>query len=175
MSEHAPEHEHDYHAEHPDWPADYEPGTEQDLAVGTIVYVTVVGVIITVLVILLLKHMYFEARDHELALKSDSNVFGPQVELHASQLKQLEGYGWKDAQAGVITIPINQAMSLVVSEYQQGRVDAAPEVAPAAAPDAGAPAAASDGAAQAGAEAPADGAAGAAEPAGQAGAQEAGK
>lgn len=122
------EHPTDYHQEHPDWPEGFEPGTEQDLDVGTIVYVTVVGTLITILVVLLLKHMFFKAHEEELVLKSYATVYQPKVDLQASQLQQLEAYGWKDAQNGVIRIPINVAMAQVVEHYGSGKGD---EIAPA--------------------------------------------
>jgi hypothetical protein len=130
MSEHTV-HTTDYHAEHPDWPEGYEPGTEQDLQVGTIVYVVIVGTLITITLIMMLKHMYFEANAHESELKSFHHAYGPRVELMEKQQGQLEGYNWKNAQAGSISIPINQAMSLVLDEYQKG--EAAPAAAPVAA------------------------------------------
>jgi hypothetical protein len=54
----------------PDEHPHYEPGTDQDLHPGTIWYTLALGTIITILVILLLKSLFYKANREEIIAKS---------------------------------------------------------------------------------------------------------
>lgn len=61
--------------------------------------------------------------------------------LHAEQERLLGSYGWVDRQAGVVRIPIDEAMRLFVERSSRPAPEPASPAPPAAAPATGGPAA----------------------------------
>lgn len=126
--------------------AQYEPGTDQDLDAGTIWYTVIVGTIITILVIYLLKAMFYKADREEIMAKTYGVPYSELEELRAGQAGQLDGYEWLDSRFGRVTMPIDQAMELTVREYAAGRTDPPMPLAaaPVPAPQESSPSAAAD-------------------------------
>jgi hypothetical protein len=125
----------------------YEPGTDQDLDAGTIWYTLVLGTIITIVVIMLLKALFYKAERDENAAKTYGVKYAQLEDLHNRQKGQLGLSGWRDNQKGLVTIPISTAMAITVNEYAGGRIDPVP--APTATPLAASSADAASGTASA--------------------------
>lgn len=77
------------------------------------------GFVITVVVTVLLSALYFFSyMTHERRLKSETTVLSEEYRAYRAQADaSLTGYGWADPAAGVVRIPISQAMDQVVAEY----------------------------------------------------------
>lgn len=110
----------------------YEPGTDQDLDAGAIWYTLIVGTIVTIIVIYLLKAMFYKADRDEIALKTYGVRYAELEDLRATQEQQLSRFEWRDSKLGLVTMPIELAMQRTVREYAAGRTD--PPMPPAAAP-----------------------------------------
>lgn len=110
----------------------YEPGTDQDLDAGTIWYTVILGTVITILVIYLLKAMFYKADHDEIVAKTYGVKYAELDAAHSSQLQKLQGYTWRDSVKGLATMPIDLAMEQVTREYAAGRTD--PPMPPGAAP-----------------------------------------
>ncbi len=101
-----------------------------DLDIPMIVTIGAVSVAITVALILAVQALYYRSArvEHELkviaagASTSDSRI--------AEQKAQLTRYGWLDRQQGKVTIPIDQAMRLVVRELQVEQDEPKPDSVP---------------------------------------------
>lgn len=82
------------------------------------IVVGVFGSILVFVMILALQALFFNAQESE----RQSKTFGPAEELsklRAGQSERLNTYRWVDAPRGVVSIPIDRAMELVVRD--QGR------------------------------------------------------
>lgn len=62
--------------------------------------------------------------------------------LHAEEDRVLSGYGWVDRPAGVVRIPVDDAMELFVKRAAEGRLDVGPAPPPAGPPPSPSPGAA---------------------------------
>jgi hypothetical protein len=102
----------------------YEPGSDADVNVATIIFTGIIGSVLILVIIMALKALYYTTQHEELAEKSanagDINV----SDVKASQLEQLGGLKWRDPKAGVVTIPVAEAMDLVVAAHaSEGSAD----------------------------------------------------
>ncbi len=86
-----------------------DPNTPATVLVG------VVGAILTFVVIVLVQAVFYNA---EAQTVSRINQGDPRQlsRLRAQELEAINAYGWKDRKKGVVTIPIDRAMELVVRE-----------------------------------------------------------
>ena len=101
---------------HPSKPR-VEGQTEQN---GVILLWGVVSVVILAIMLLFLRNYFFLVRNETV----DRNYLSspnPQIEaLRAHEDSVLTSYGWVNRQNGVVRIPIEEAMDLVVSETRPG-------------------------------------------------------
>ncbi len=88
----------------------------------------IVGAILLVVIVLLLEAYYFKAERDENQRKVVAVVPEELAQARASQLGLLNSYRWIDEKQGVVGIPIERAMELVVAEQA-----AAPAAQPATA------------------------------------------
>ena len=95
-----------------------------DPSTAPVVYVGVVGTLITVVVILAVQALYYRAQSLETQQKLD----GPATATPVDSRTQPGGYRWIDRENGVVGIPVEQAMKLTIKELQ-----AAPATQPAGA------------------------------------------
>jgi hypothetical protein len=94
-----------------------------------------VGAILVFVIIVALQAFFYRSEEAERAIKFYPVVPEELAKLRATQQEQLHTYRWVDRDRGIVAIPIDQAMELVVRD--QGRIPPAPAgpaaVAPAAA------------------------------------------
>lgn len=93
------------------------PGPEQDdpNAAMTVV-VAVVGCVLVFVIVVALQAVFYEARDAEFDRKVVSVRPEQLRSLRSEHLEQLNSYRWVDREAGVVAIPIDRAMELMVQE-----------------------------------------------------------
>ncbi len=92
-----------------------DPNTQATVLVG------IVGAILVFVVIVWLQVLFYDVQDQQVVR---INVGDPRQLslLRAEQLETINSYGWKDQQEGLVTIPIDRAMELVVRELAAGEV-----------------------------------------------------
>ena len=81
----------------------------------------VVGIISAVLlfvIIVMLQAVFYRAEQRELAKKVYSQPFEALQQLDATQLEQLNSYGWISQPEGVVHLPIERAMELMAAESE---------------------------------------------------------
>lgn len=84
-----------------------------------IVLVGFLSAILTFVVILGAQAAFFAADNMEAQRKVASGVPSPLAEGLTQQQNRLAGYGWVDPAKGVVNIPVNDAMKLVIEEQQK--------------------------------------------------------
>jgi hypothetical protein len=94
--------------------------------------VAIASAILLVVIVVLLEAYFFKAESEENQRKVVAVVPEELAQARADQIGLIHAYRWIDEKQGVVGIPIERAMELVVAE--QGRVAAA---APAAVPATG--------------------------------------
>ena len=72
----------------------------------------IIGAILLFVIIVGLQALFYRMQEQELAAKVYSQPYEELRQLDASQLEQLNSYGWVDQQAGSVHIPIERAMEL---------------------------------------------------------------
>jgi len=87
-----------------------DPNTPVTLVVG------VVSAILLVIVVVLLQAYYFYSEQRESERKVVAVVPEELAQARAEQVGQLNSYRWIDEEAGVVAIPIERAMELLVTE-----------------------------------------------------------
>src|SRR5688572_5105150 len=97
---------------------------KDDIDNGKIAFVAVLGVILVLVSILLVQALYFHMMEDQ---RQESKVSkAPDWRGYASdQQAKLNGYGWVDQGKGVVRIPVERAMSLVIAEHQGKRAQRA--------------------------------------------------
>ena len=75
----------------------------------------IIGAILLFVIIVGLQALFYRMQEQELAAKVYSQPYEELRQLDASQLEQLNSYGWVDQQAGSVHIPIERAMELEAS------------------------------------------------------------
>ena len=75
-----------------------------------IVFVSVIGIVLLVVIVMFLRALYYETVKIEAAekLKLGRNI--QLSDLESTQLAQLGGYEWVDPAAGRVALPIERAM-----------------------------------------------------------------
>jgi len=90
-----------------------------DPKVTTSVIAGIIGAVVLFVVIVLLQALFYRMQAAERVRKVESQ---PNQELElvdAEQLQLLNSYGWVDQSNGVVRIPIDEAMRLVVAEQPE--------------------------------------------------------
>lgn len=88
----------------------------EDVRTSTLALVGLLGAILTFAVVVLLMVVYYRVSARERYEKQISQAPAELSNLVANQQARLAEYRWVDQQKGVVTIPIDRAMQLVVSE-----------------------------------------------------------
>ena len=81
----------------------------------------VVGIISAILlfvIIVMLQAVFYRAEQRELAKKVYSQPFEALQQLDATQLEQLNSYGWISQPEGIVHLPIERAMELIAAESE---------------------------------------------------------
>jgi hypothetical protein len=81
--------------------------------------VVVVFTLLVVITILALQAYFNRVNDEQLSEKVISQTPEEKAALFAEQRRELAGYRWVDRDSGVVGIPVERAMELVVAEQAQ--------------------------------------------------------
>jgi len=79
-----------------------------------------VGLVLLAVIVLLLEVLYQRTSQAEVYRKVVSEEPQELRQLQAEQLEQLNGYRWVDQSQGVVAIPIDRAVDLLVEEARRG-------------------------------------------------------
>jgi len=85
----------------------------------TIVVVGFISAILTFCVVLAAQAVFFAADHGEAQRKLAAPIATPLTEGLTQQENRLAGYGWVDPAKGLVSIPVDNAMNLVVEEQQK--------------------------------------------------------
>jgi len=77
-------------------------------------YVGAVSVIVTIVVIIALQAVFYQAQESEITRKSSASE--ALAALRTEQLELLGSYRWVDRSKGTVAISVDRAMQLVVDE-----------------------------------------------------------
>jgi dsRNA-specific ribonuclease len=97
------------------------PGSYEDVKTTTIALVGLIGAIVTFAVMLSLMALYYYASARQVLNKQINQAPAELSELVARQEASLAEYRWVDQSKGVVAIPIDQAMKLVVAELSTAK------------------------------------------------------
>ncbi|MCU0232152.1 MAG: hypothetical protein MUC67_12400 [Acidobacteria bacterium] len=90
-------------------------GTEGDPKTSLTAVVAIVGTLILVLIIVGLQALFYHVENDAYAqVYSEPNLDLKMV--RAQQLELLNSYGWIDREKGVVRVPIDRAMEMVVAD-----------------------------------------------------------
>ena len=101
-----------------------EPNTERpqdELRATPIVIVGIVGSILTVVIILLLSVLFLHEKQGEIYSKSSAPGPDDLRRRRSEQREVLTEYRWVDEKQGIVRIPIDRAMELLVKESAEKR------------------------------------------------------
>jgi hypothetical protein len=115
----------------------HEPG-EGDPNAGPLMYAIAVGTVVTIATIIVIVALHDARAGKEWQAKVNSAGAVPEVlHLRSAQEAALASYRWIDRKAGLVSMPIDEAIQRVVRE--NGKAPAPPPVAPQTAPADGTP------------------------------------
>jgi hypothetical protein len=94
-------------------------GTEGDPKTGLTAVVGIVGALALVLIIVGLQALFYHVEDDIYSeIYAEPNLDVRMV--RAQQLEVLNSYGWVDREKGVVRIPIDRAMEMVIADPSGG-------------------------------------------------------
>ena len=79
-------------------------------------WISTVGIVLTFVSVLLLEVLYHRTQQREFDRKVVAAEPVERNELQREQHELLESYGWVDRENGIVAIPVEEAMRLVVAE-----------------------------------------------------------
>lgn len=94
---------------------------QQPLRVGSILVIGVVSVALLLATVYVTEAYYHKALDADIAAKREQYAPTTARDLKVQQQSALGEYRWVDRQKGVVQIPIDRAMELVVRDLRAGR------------------------------------------------------
>jgi anti-sigma-K factor RskA len=109
----------DNHEFHPGNPAEGYDRREAKSGLVTLVAAATVITLVAFIAAMYWLTYYLGDRETETALRQP---WTQTVELQQREARDLNTYGYLDKQKGVVRIPVERAMELLVEEHQQGRV-----------------------------------------------------
>ena len=94
-------------------------GERDDPRVPTTFFAGAISVILLVVTLLCLDALYRVTVEQEAQRKIVDREPRQLLELEAEQRARLDGYRWVDRNAGVVAIPIDRAIELIVDEARR--------------------------------------------------------
>jgi hypothetical protein len=120
--------EHNYMDDQPGQvPEGYEPGSDADIHITSIVFIGVIGTVLLVVIVMLLKALYYRSLEVEREHKQGAGIDVTLSDLRSKQVEQIGQYRWVNAHAGQVGLPIDDAMTLVWQE-EAAKAGSAPEI-----------------------------------------------
>ena len=89
---------------------------QDELKAGPIAIAGIVGAILTFALIVALSALFLQAQSVETYHKSVRQTPAELRRLRSNQIEKLNGYGWVDREKGIVSVPIERAMELLVEE-----------------------------------------------------------
>jgi hypothetical protein len=89
---------------------------EKDVRAGPVVLVGIVSAILVFAVIVGLTALFLRAQQREAYNKAQSQGPGELRRLRSEQLQVLGEYRWQDPEKGIVAVPVERAMELLVRE-----------------------------------------------------------
>ncbi len=93
-----------------------EGGSRREVPAGRLALVLAVGVVWLIVLVVGLQALYYRMEQRALAGKLGGGPPRELRELWQAQQARLEGYRWVDREQGLVAIPIERAMELVMRE-----------------------------------------------------------
>jgi hypothetical protein len=97
-------------------PEGYEPGSDADIHVSSIVFTGVIGAVLLIVIVMLLKALYYHTLEVERMHKQGKGIDVTLSDLRGKQLEQIGQYRWVNAHTGAVGLPIEDAMRIVWQE-----------------------------------------------------------
>lgn len=95
----------------------------EDVNVPLMVTLGIVAVVVVYLSITFMTAWFYKYQQAEIERKVISQKFESLAKLEREQTEKLSSYRWVDKEKGIVAIPIDRAMELIVAEYSGGRDD----------------------------------------------------
>ena len=87
---------------------------QDNVQVTKIALIGIVGAVITYAIGVCLTVMYYRMKDKLEAEKGTGSKQAAAIQIRADQRKELESWGWIDREKGIVRMPIDRAMQLLV-------------------------------------------------------------
>jgi hypothetical protein len=107
--------------------------TDDDPSAFPIVYAGLVGTLILILCVILISALTSSMESAQTRAKVYAAGVPELERLHAEQVQNIQRYRWIDRERGIVALPIDEAIRLVVRDGAQ------PATLPASAPHSGGP------------------------------------
>ena len=90
-----------------------------------VLIIVLVGLVISTVAMVLALWLYFQDYvDRQKAMRKEVVAFhDPYLAYRARSLAELGTFGWQDAEAGVLNIPIEDAKRLVIERYRAAKAN----------------------------------------------------
>jgi hypothetical protein len=108
--------EHNQLDDHNTVPEGYQPGSDADIHISSILFVGIIGSVLIIVIILLLKAFYYQTLEAERQRKLGAGIDVALADLQGKQLEQLGSYRWVNAREAKVGLPLAEAMQLVWQE-----------------------------------------------------------
>jgi len=89
-----------------------------DPKVGTLLYVGAIGILLLVASFIGLLAYHRWTKEQEMYTKVISKPQAELIRLEMKQLEEIGGYRWIDPKKGIVGIPIERAMEIMVAELK---------------------------------------------------------
>jgi hypothetical protein len=99
-----------------------------DINIGALVVIGVVSSLLILEIVVGLQAYFYKIEQQEYVEKTVNQPFWKLSDLTSRQQAELLGYRWVDREKGIVSIPIDRAMELVVQ--RQGRLPTTSQPAP---------------------------------------------
>lgn len=102
-------------------PAELEREQHDDPKPSATAFALAIGIIVVILSVIGLEALYYAVESDHAGSSALLASFPTRTELKKEQLGNTGGYRWVDRQAGVVAIPLDRAMDLVIPDLKAGR------------------------------------------------------
>lgn len=92
---------------------------EDDPDASATVFVGIAGAILLVVIVVALQGLFGQASRSEYGRKVEAEKPVELESLRAAQLEQIGTYRWVDPKQGIVAIPIDRAMELLVEQHRR--------------------------------------------------------
>ncbi|TWT45243.1 hypothetical protein RAS1_16650 [Phycisphaerae bacterium RAS1] len=110
------------HAQHEELdPAELEREQHDDPKPSATAFALAVGIIVVIVSVIGLQALYFAVESDHAGSAAVQASFPTRTQLKNEQLAGTGGYRWVDKQAGIVAVPVDRAMELVLPDLKAGK------------------------------------------------------